>query len=123
MGRFIKIKMEINEKLLLVHNTRHASPRHRRIGRDTNSTSPWISRFDLIIDTYLDWKPGMPSMKKVKTEKREPLFFEKLAVQELEQLLIVMEYPLFFLFLEPEEFRLKLQKIVTHYKLLEKNLG
>jgi hypothetical protein len=64
--------MEINEKLFLVHNTRHASGRHRGIGKDTNSTSPWISRFDLIIDTYLNWRPGMPPMKKVKTVQKEP---------------------------------------------------
>lgn len=54
--------VDVNENLLLFHNTRHASPRHRELERKTDSTSPWLVRFDLIIDAPLDWKPGNPTI-------------------------------------------------------------
>jgi hypothetical protein len=64
--------VEINPKLKLFHNTRHASARHRKIDRAENSTSPWLAKFDWIIDTNLDWKRGMRTMNKVKTERASP---------------------------------------------------
>jgi hypothetical protein len=65
------VSLEINPKLKLFHNTRHASGRHR-ISKNENSTSPWLAKFDWVIDTHLDWKRGMKTMSKIKTEQRSP---------------------------------------------------
>ncbi len=66
------MSFKINPKLKLFHNTRHASGRHSKISRNENSTSPWLEKFDWIIDTHLDWKRGMRTMSKIKTEQRSP---------------------------------------------------
>lgn len=66
------MSIEINPKLKLFHNTRHASARHRKLSKEENSTSPWLANFDWVIDTHLGWKRGMSTRKKIKTELRSP---------------------------------------------------
>ena len=63
------MSIEINPKLKLFHNTRHASARHRKLSKEENSTSPWLANFDWVIDTHLGWKRGMSTRKKIKTKK------------------------------------------------------
>ena len=82
----------------LFHNTRHASPRHARLGtmRGWELRSPWLSRFDWVLDAPLETEPGErrhPVLTKRRATPRSVFVKAGLLKQFLDHVLATLEGP------------------------------
>lgn len=82
----------------LYHNTRHASPRHARLAtmRGWQLRSPWLSRFDWVLDVPLETEPGergRPVLTKRRSIPRSVFVKAGCLKQFLDHVLATLERP------------------------------